>query len=60
MMILPNQALLTVEESANFLRVSTRLVQKLCADGQLASVKVGKAWRIGRESLLRYAGIKES
>ena len=45
---------LTVEEVAGLLRVSTRTVQRLLAEGQLPGVRVGRQWRIPRAELLAY------
>lgn len=44
--------LLTVKQAADLLNVSTQHVRDLCANGKIKSVKVGSAWRIGRDALL--------
>jgi excisionase family DNA binding protein len=46
--------ILTAEEAADFLRVSTKTVLKLARDGDLPAQKVGRAWRFCRSELLSY------
>ena len=43
--------LLTTEETAAILRVHTNTVKYLIHSGQLAATKIGRAWRIPRESV---------
>jgi len=43
--------LLTVEETAEFLRVSDKTVRRMLQDGRLQGVDLGGAWRISREEL---------
>jgi excisionase family DNA binding protein len=45
---------LTVAEVAQMLRVSTMTVYRLIGSGQLAAVRVGKAYRVREEDLDRY------
>ena len=45
---------LTAEEAASLLRVSTKTVLPLARDGVLPGEKVGRAWRFGRADLLDY------
>ncbi len=53
---LPDKPLVTTDEMASFLRVSKRLAQRLCQQQAVRAVKVGKEYRVSRESLLKYAG----
>ena len=46
--------ILTAEEAADFLRVSTKTVLKLARDGDLPAQKVGRAWRFCRSELLSH------
>jgi excisionase family DNA binding protein len=43
--------LLTVEEAANILRVSQKTIREWMRKDQLASLRVGKQWRILRQDL---------
>ena len=45
---------LTAEEAAGFLRVSTKTLLALARDGALPGEKVGRAWRFLRADLLDY------
>lgn len=45
---------LTAEEAANLLRVSTKTVLALARRGFLPGEKVGRAWRFLRSDLLGY------
>lgn len=45
---------LTTEEAAELLRVSTKTVLTLVRDGSLPGEKVGRAWRFLRADLLDY------
>jgi excisionase family DNA binding protein len=47
---------LTAEEAADLLRVSTKTVLTLARDGNLPGEKVGRAWRFLRSDLLNYVG----
>lgn len=44
--------MLTPPEVAEILRVSLQTVLRLIRDGKLHAVKVGRQWRIPRDSLL--------
>lgn len=59
-----NNEVLTIEECAALLKVSTRTVYKLVSDApqpdRIPARKVGRAWRIWREEVerfLRHTGI---
>ncbi len=45
---------LTADEAAEFLRVSTKTILSLARDGSLPGEKVGRAWRFVRADLLDY------
>jgi excisionase family DNA binding protein len=45
---------LTTEEAADLLRVSTKTVLALARDGSLPGTKVGRAWRFLRADLVAY------
>lgn len=44
--------LLTVEEVAKLLKAHTNTVYKMCRQGRLPSVKMGKEWRIDKQKLM--------
>jgi excisionase family DNA binding protein len=46
--------LLTVREAAEALKVAEVSVRRLLSSGQLAAYKVGRNWRIPRESIMNY------
>jgi len=45
---------LTTEEAADLLRVSTKTILALARRGELPGEKVGRAWRFLRADLLNY------
>lgn len=45
---------LTADEAAELLRVSTKTILALARDGTLPGEKVGRAWRFVRSDLLAY------
>jgi excisionase family DNA binding protein len=49
-------ALLTVDETARMLRISEATVRRLARRGELSAMRVGRQWRIDRESLGTAAG----
>lgn len=49
--------LLTVRQAAELLNVSEKHVTVLCRKGEIKAVRVGSAWRIGRDALLAQYGI---
>jgi len=53
-------ALLSVRQVAAFLGVSTATVYKLCASGDLPSVRVGAALRVSRDGLTRWIAAQEA
>jgi excisionase family DNA binding protein len=46
--------ILTTDEAADLLRVSSKTVLALARDGELPGTKVGRAWRFLRTDLLDY------
>lgn len=49
--------LLNVRQAAEILNVSEKHVRDLCLDGTIRSVRVGRPWRIGGDSLLEQYGV---
>ncbi len=45
---------LTVEEAATYLKVSTSLVRRLVRAGTIGGFRVGREWRIEKGELMRY------
>lgn len=43
--------LLTIDETAEFLRVSDKTVRRMIDDGRLKAVAIGRQWRIPKEAL---------
>ena len=40
-----HESMMTLDQVAEYLQVSTRTVQRLIADGKLTGIKVGRQWR---------------
>jgi excisionase family DNA binding protein len=51
--------IMTAEEAAKVLKVSSKTVTNLCAQGVIPAEKVGRAWRIKRQELMRYLSGQE-
>ena len=49
---LENQELLTLKETARFLRVNPRTAWRWCRSGRIPGVKIGHEWRIRKSDLL--------
>ena len=49
--------LLNVRQASELLNVSEKHVRDLCVAGKIKGVKVGSAWRVGRDALLEQFGI---
>jgi excisionase family DNA binding protein len=47
-------AVLTADEAAHLLRVSTKTVLTLARAGVIPGEKIGRAWRFGRADLLEH------
>lgn len=43
--------LMTIQQVADYLRVSVSTVRRMLADGRLRGVNLGRAWRIPKESV---------
>lgn len=52
--------LVTTCEAAAVMHISERQVARMCADGRLRAVKVGKLWRINRDALGEYLGLRQT
>jgi excisionase family DNA binding protein len=48
---LENDSILTVEEAAKMIKVSTKTIRDWLRSGQLRGLKAGKQWRILRQDL---------
>jgi excisionase family DNA binding protein len=47
----PNPELITIEEAAEYLRLSRNTVYGLCRRGVLPAIKLGRKWRVRRSDL---------
>ncbi len=54
--LIVDDVVLTVEEAAGLLKVSSKTVLKLARDGVFPGQKVGRAWRFRRSDLLGFVG----
>lgn len=45
--------MISADEAARILKVSSRTVRRLCMDRKIPAVKVGSQWRIDRTELMR-------
>ena len=50
--------LISINEAARMLNVSTRTVNRLCLDGKVKAVRIGSQWRINRKALREAAGLE--
>ena len=48
--------ILTVKEAAALLKTSRQQIRRMIQNGELPAVKVGREWRISRNTLLDYLG----
>ena len=46
--------MLTVDEIAEYLRVSRATICRWCGTGRLPAFKIGKSWRVQKRDLERY------
>lgn len=53
-LLAPYPEMLTVDEVAAILRIHTRSVQRWAREGRIASVRVGRSYRIPRSDILRW------
>lgn len=56
----PPADILTIKEAAEFLRIERKLLYKLIDTGEISAKRVGKSWRISRETLVAYISKGES
>lgn len=49
--------LLPIETARHIPQVSDRYMRKLCEDGTIRATKVGRTWRVNRDSLLAFCGL---
>ena len=49
--------MLPIEIAKQIPRCSGRYMRTLCESGQVRAVKVGRMWRVNRDSLLSYCGL---
>jgi len=51
---------LTIEELADYLKVSKSTLYKLAQEGKVPAQKVGRHWRFHRETIDRWLGEREN
>ena len=49
--------LLDIETAKRIPGCSDRYIRKLCEDGTIRAVKMGRVWRVNRDSLLEFCGL---
>lgn len=49
--------LLNIEAASNIPQISDRQMRKWCEDGTIKAVKMGRVWRVNRDSLLEFCGL---
>lgn len=54
-MVVRGDRLMTVEETAYYLNLSTRKVYQMIYDGELTAYKFGSVWRLEPEAVMDYA-----
>jgi excisionase family DNA binding protein len=57
---LDNIRLLTLNEAADLLQVSTRTLQRMIHSGEMPALKVGGQWRVREAQLRQWVERKES
>ncbi len=48
--------ILTIDEVADYLKLSRTTVWRLCTEGKLHAVKIGRSWRVDRAEIERVLG----
>ncbi len=48
--------ILTIDEVAGYLKLSRTTVWRLCSEGKLPAVKIGRSWRVDRAEIERLLG----
>lgn len=56
----PSGTVLTIEQVASFLQVSTKTIRRLIKGDKLKASKVGRVWRIKREDIDIYLDINSN
>ncbi len=49
--------LLNIETASGIPQISDRQMRKWCEDGTIKAVKMGRVWRVNRDSLLEFCGL---
>ena len=49
-----NDEILTVKETASFLRTTRQQVRKMIQNGELPAVKVGREWRVLKAGIMEF------
>lgn len=49
--------LLNIEVASSIPQISDRQMRKWCEDGTVKAVKMGRVWRVNRDSLLEFCGL---
>lgn len=49
--------LLNIETASSIPQISDRQMRKWCEDGTVKAVKMGRVWRVNRDSLLAFCGL---
>lgn len=50
--------ILTAEQAAHVLGCSSRTIMRACEAGTLRACRAGNRWRVNRDCLFEYAGLK--
>ena len=50
--------LLNTSQAAEVLQVTPRMISAMCSSGKLKAVRVGRLWRVNRDALLDFAGLR--
>ena len=58
MTVLADITLYDITDVCNLLSVSKHTANRLCREGQIKAVKVGKEWKVTKEALEKYLKIK--
>ena len=58
MTVLADIELYDIDDLCKFLNISRFTANKLCREGQIKAIKVGRDWKVTKESLEKYLKIK--
>ena len=50
--------LMSARQAAEVLQVTPRMVTAMCSSGKLKAVRVGRLWRVNRDALFDFAGLR--